>query len=116
VFVWISDDTLWVDIERYKQRDESVYEYFTDKELQILGWKNLESFYIWWTAKKSLIKYMELWIDDIYDIEIIRVIKEDNVIWGLEFNLVIMMKFEENYFKAYSGKLIKEKIFYSAVI
>jgi phosphopantetheinyl transferase len=81
-----------------------------------LGWKNLESFYLWWTAKESLIKYMELGIDDIYDIEIIRVIKEQNEIWGIIFSNVLMMKFEENYFKAYSGNMEEGQIYYSAVI
>lgn len=57
IFVWISDDFLWLDIEKYKERDESVFEYFTDRELDILGWKNFTSFYTWWTAKESLIKF-----------------------------------------------------------
>ncbi|EKE29784.1 MAG: hypothetical protein ACD_2C00097G0007 [uncultured bacterium (gcode 4)] len=102
ILVWISNDTIWVAIEKLLDRDESDYGYFTPGELQTLGWKNQAAFHIWWTAKKSLIKYFESWIDDIYDIEIIRVTEERNVLWDIAFNLALVLKFEDNYFKVYS--------------
>ncbi|MDD2565556.1 MAG: hypothetical protein PHZ26_03115 [Candidatus Gracilibacteria bacterium] len=51
-----------------------------------------------------------------YDVEIFRIIEEKNVIGDVEFNLVLMLKFEDNYFKVFSGKDKEKQLYYSVVV
>lgn len=40
VFIWVSEEKLWVDIEIIKQRDISLLNSFLDIEYELLWWKN----------------------------------------------------------------------------
>lgn len=51
-----------------------------------------------------------------YDVEIFRIIEEKNVIGDVEFNLVLMLKFEDNYFKVFSWKDKEKQLYYSVVV
>lgn len=116
IFIWVSEKPIWVDIELITNRDVSVFEYFTNNEWNVLGEKNFDNFYLGWTAKESLLKYLELWIDNINNIDILRIIIESNKFWDVEFNKIIVLNYDWNYFKAYSWKNIKKLMFYSVVI
>lgn len=63
VFIWVSKENLWLDLEIFKERDLSLLVNFYDKEYNILWEKNWINFYILWTANESIIKYN---LDDNY--------------------------------------------------
>lgn len=72
VFVWVSDESIWVDIEIIKQRDISLLDNFAQWEYDILWWKNWVNFYSLWVAKESVIKKYLSNLDDINNISLIQ--------------------------------------------
>lgn len=73
VFVWVSKNMIWIDIEIYKERDSAVLDKFSIEEYELLWWKNWINFYILWTAKESIIKFNLLMLDDMSNIKLIKV-------------------------------------------
>jgi phosphopantetheinyl transferase len=45
-----------VDIEVIRPRDDSLFSSFSEKEWNVIGEKNWESFYLLWSAKEVLVK------------------------------------------------------------
>lgn len=113
VFVWISDKNFWLDIEIIKNRDNSVYDLFTDAEYNCLWWKILDNFYLLWTAKESLIKMLNLNLDDMKYI----FLRENKIInqsisWiNFKFENILVFNWEKYVVK--SGK--KSNLVYSLV-
>ena len=100
IFVWVSKQKIWLDIEILKKRDSSLLDIFQDKEYHLLWWKNWENFYTLWTGKESLIKY-NLWkLDDMQNLILEKVIFEKNIIGWLNFDKVLVI----NWKKVFSGK------------
>lgn len=75
VFLWISRNIIWVDIELYKERSIDFLDFFSEEEYCILLWKTWLNLYILWTAKESVIKYILSDFDDMKNI----VLKSFNV-------------------------------------
>ena len=104
VFVWISEEKIWVDIEILKKRDENLFEKFDKKEYEILGEKNWENFYILWTAKEAIIKYENLKLDDIEEIILENVeMFGKNISW-INFQKKLFLNFKNKKFIVYSWK------------
>ena len=104
VFVWISEEKIWVDIEILKKRDENLLEKFDKKEYEILGEKNWENFYILWTAKEAIIKYENLKLDDIEEIILENVeMFGKNISW-INFQKKLFLNFKNKKFIVYSWK------------
>lgn len=57
VFCATDVNSIWIDIEILKERDESLFATFSDMDYKMLGWKNWKNFYILWTAHESMQKY-----------------------------------------------------------
>ena len=90
VFIWVSDYNIWVDIEIFKKRDMSLLDTFSDREYELIWWKNWKSFYILWTSKESIIKYLWWYLDDINGYNLIKIEKiNKNISWVL-FNLKLI--------------------------
>ena len=89
IFLWISRNIIWVDIELYKERSIDFLDFFSKEEYNILWWKTWLNLYILWTAKESVIKYM-LWnLDDMkyLSLEWFKVTSE-NIYWiNFTYNL-----------------------------
>lgn len=85
VFFWVSDKALWIDIEIYKQRDNSLFDTFRSEDYQKIWWKNWDSFYILWTAYEAIIKYDREtnYKTDMYVLK--NISREDFSISGIEF-------------------------------
>ena len=82
VFIWVNNSKIWLDIELNKNRDESLLNKFNIKEYSILWWKNWDNFYLLWTSKESIIKYLNLGLDNIEDVILIKEeILEENIWW-----------------------------------
>jgi len=96
VFVWISDTQIWVDIEFYKERDNSVLDYFLDSEYELLGWKNWSNFYVLWTAKESVIKYNLSNLDNINGIKLLELISNEQIISDLKFSKKLLFNYKNN--------------------
>ncbi len=70
IFIWVSKEKIWIDLEILKKRDPSLLEKFKNEEYQTLWEKNWQNFYYLWTAKESIIK-KELWnLNNIPEIKI----------------------------------------------
>lgn len=111
VFVWISKDKIWLDIEVYKERDTSLLDKFNLEEYNLLGWKNWNNFYILWTAKESIIKY-NLWkLDYIKGIKLISTSSHiKNISW---INFTDELVFLFNWLVYYVYSWDSDDIFYS---
>jgi len=119
VFVWISKEKIWVDVEILKKRDENLLEKFKKEEYGILDWKNCrdtpcgypcyspknwENFYILWTAKEAIIKYENLKLDNIEEIILENVeMFGKNISW-LNFEKKLFLRFKNKNFIVYSWK------------
>jgi len=114
VFIWISKNKLWVDIEKYKERDISLLIQFDDSEYEILWWKNWNNFYILWTAKESIIKYNLCKLDDIKNMNLILYNNINTVISWITFTRRLVIIF--NWVRYEVLNWIKWKNFYSICI
>ena len=72
VAVAISRKEIGIDLEILQERDKSLFNYFTEKEWSNLEGKNWQNFYILWTAKEALIKKLQLKLDNLRDINLIK--------------------------------------------
>lgn len=96
IFVWVSDDKIWIDVEIYKERDQSILDYFLDWEYELLGWKNWANFYVLWTAKESVIKYNLLDLDEINSIKLLEVISNEQIISDLKISKKLLFNYKNN--------------------
>lgn len=112
-FVWVYKDKIWVDIEVVKERDISMFNYFSEKEWEIVWWKSWEHFYILWTAKESIIKY-NLWkLDNITNIILISFKIKNKIIDKIVFDYELCFDF---WWKKYiSSVWKKDNLIYSIV-
>lgn len=87
VFLWIARNKIWLDIEYVKKRDKSLLDKFYNLEYKNLAFgKDWNSFYIIWTAKESLIKKLNLKLDDMENIWFEKYISDKNVDKYLIYN------------------------------
>lgn len=111
VFVWISDDKIWVDLEIYKERDISLLDQFTNLEYTLLWWKNWYNFYVLWTAKESIIKYNLLNLEELYEIELKEVSNNHKKINEIIFEKVLVLNYKSSINQVFFWK--KDDVFYS---
>lgn len=104
VFIWTSKNNIWVDIEILKERDINLLDKFREEEYSLLWWKNWKNFYILWTAKESIIKYLNLLLDNIEDIILIRSITNKQFISDLEFVHNLELQYKWDKLKVFSGE------------
>lgn len=57
VFIGVSKEKIWVDIEICKTRDISLLDTFETSDYSMLWEKKWENFYILWTSHESIVKY-----------------------------------------------------------
>ena len=86
VFVWVSDEKFWLDLEVIKNRDKNIFNIFSDEEYNILWWKTIENFYKIWTAKEAIIKKKLEQLDDMKNFILTWVEEQKNIFWEIEFN------------------------------
>jgi 4'-phosphopantetheinyl transferase EntD len=99
VFVWVSKQKFWLDLEIIKSRDKNVLNIFSDEEYRILWWKKIENFYKIWTVKEALIKY-NLWkLDDMEKLNLISLSDEKNIFWDIIFNQKLRISDKEIFSK-----------------
>lgn len=111
VYIWIDNKNIWVDIEIYKKRDKSVLNQFCDYEYDILWWKNWINFYILWTAKESIIKFI-LWnLDSIKSIKLQKFLDCNISIWNLHFSKELILNNNWDLFQVFFNK--NDSFFYS---
>ena len=104
VFVWVSDEKIWLDLEVIKPRDENLLDIFENIEYNILWWKNLENFYMLWTIKEALLKYNLAKLDDMKNFKLTWIEEQKNVFWEIEFNKKLKISGKEIFIK------IKDKL------
>ncbi len=114
VFVWVSDKKIWIDIEVYKERDISVLNQFDDEEYIVLWWKNFENFFILWTAKESVIKYIFGSLDDMKNIILKSVKDSKKTITWLDFTLFLSLNYKWQNRQVFFGR--KDDVFYSVCV
>ena len=103
VCIWVDNQKIAVDIEEYKIRDESLLSNFSQKEYDLLGSNDQWlSFYKIWTAKEALIKYLELGLDSMGDIQVRNVQGIKQIYSCEEFDLQITLEYDNNNFLIYS--------------
>lgn len=93
VFVWISKEKIWVDIEIYKERDKYLLDTFSIDEYNILWWKNRTNFYILWTAKESFIKYNLLELNEMEEIKLVNKKNVNIESNNLKFSMKLLLDF-----------------------
>ncbi len=114
VFIWVSTEMIWVDIEVYKERDLSLLNQFNNEEYVLLWWKNWINFYILWIAKESIIKY-NLWkLDDIWDVKLIKINDIEKVIDGVIFIKELLFDYKISQKQVFFWR--KDDVFYSVCI
>jgi len=99
VFVWVSDEKFWLDLEIIKNRDKNIFNIFSDEEYNILWWKKIKNFYILWTAKESIIKKNLAKLDDMKNYILTWVEEEKNIFWEIEFNQKLKISGKEIFTK-----------------
>lgn len=110
VFIWTSNKKIWIDIEILKERDKHLLSKFKREEFDLLGWKSWINFYILWTAKESIIKYLNLKLDDITDIILTNYDNISENKWWLTFSKKMKFNYKGNINLVYSWR-DKEIIF-----
>lgn len=114
IFVWVSKQKIWIDLEKFRERTIEVLNIFTRKEYEILWGKNYHNFYILWTAKESVIKY-NLWnLNNMENIKLIKIIDANIIISWISFIRKLFLYFEWEIFEVLFGK--EENIYYSICI
>ncbi len=78
----ISETPTGIDIAEYRERDISLLDTQSDEEYDILWGKDWEHFYILWTAKESLIKFIGNTLDDMEDISLLEKISDSESLFG----------------------------------
>jgi len=124
VFIWTSENKIWVDIEIFKIRDKNLLNKFNKEEYNILSWNktqrakalcwkaiNFENFYILWTGKESIIKYENLILDNIEEILLKKIENINLEISWIKFNKKLFLEFWGKIFEVISGR--DRDIFYS---
>jgi len=104
VFVWVSDEKIWLDLEVIKPRDENLLDIFKNIEYNILWWKSLKNFYMLWTIKEALLKYNLAKLDDMKNFKLTWIEEQKNVFWEIEFNKKLKISGKEIFIK------IKDKL------
>ena len=95
VFIWVSNKNIWIDIEIFKERDISLLEVFSYEEYNKLWWKNWQNFYILWTAKESIIKYLKWNLEEINNYKLIKVKKINKIFSEICFNYKLFFETEK---------------------
>lgn len=111
VFIWIDDKKIWIDIEFFKERDISVLDQFYYREYNLIWWKNWNNFYTIWTAKESVIKYLNLVLDDMKNTELIRVKNMEKTINKIDFTKTLSLNYKSQQLQVFFW--VKDNIFYS---
>lgn len=93
VFVWVSNEKIWVDIEIYKDRDLSLLDTFSIDEYNILWWKTWTNFYILWTAKESFIKSMLFELKEMDEIKLVNKKDINKELNNLNFSMELLLDF-----------------------
>ncbi|MDD3302767.1 MAG: 4'-phosphopantetheinyl transferase superfamily protein [Candidatus Gracilibacteria bacterium] len=104
IFVGVSDDKIGIDVEIYKERDQSILDYFLDGEYELLGGKNWANFYVLWTAKESVIKYNLLDLDEINSIKLLEVISNEQIISDLKISKKLLFNYKNNINQVFFGE------------
>jgi len=104
VFIGVSDIKVGVDIEKYKNRDESVLGIFSNMEYDLIWLKELNNFYLLWTAKESIIKLLDITLDDMKNIEAVNISKKNQKISDIIFNYESLFKYKDKIIKVLSWK------------
>lgn len=102
VFYWFSKEKLGVDMEFLKPRSKDFLEIFSKNEYEIIWGKSLENFYLMWTAKESIIKYVNGNLDDMWKIFLKKFWKRNIKISKMNFLYEAEYIFWENIFLVYS--------------
>ena len=89
----VSDTPTGIDIAEYNERNTSVLSAHQDDEYFLLWEKNWNNFYILWTSKEALIKAWGNTLDDIEDIQLIKIYEgATNIFWFHEKTYTIQQE------------------------
>ncbi len=94
VCIWVDTKKISVDVEILKIRFQSVLDTFSEAEYAIFGERRWVEFYIMWTAKEALIKYLGLNLDTMWDIQILKAQEENVRIWTQIFDLKLELYYD----------------------
>lgn len=103
ILVWVGNTPLWVDIEKYKIRDNSLMKFFSNDIWNKIWEKNWDNYYRLWTIYESSIKYYLLWVDDMSDIFINNISNSEIIINWIKFLSKSNMVYKNEKFVVYSG-------------
>lgn len=92
IFVWVWDKLLWVDIEVFKERDDSLLNIFSQGNYDALWWKDWNNFYILWTGKEVVVKKRLSTIEKLDTINIVQVEKSEKIFDGISFTNKIFIE------------------------
>lgn len=92
VIAWISDTPLWCDIEIYKEKSPELLNFFNPQEYRKIWEINWENFYFLWTAKESVIKYIQADLDAIQWFSCTKVMEEEVTIWEVAFSKMLTLQ------------------------
>jgi len=107
VFVAISKEKIWIDIEIIKKRDISLLNTFKNSEYKLLWWKNWKNFYVLWTAKEAIIKKNLGNLDDMKNLVLEKKLFKSKKILDFVFEKELLFSWQKAYF------IIENNIVYS---
>jgi phosphopantetheinyl transferase len=72
------------------------------EEYKLIWWENEINFYRLWTIKESVIKLNLSWMDNLDKIKISKILKKNNILENINFDLEIYWNFENKNFICYN--------------
>ncbi len=94
IAIAVSGEPVGIDLEIITARDESLFSFFKPYEWEKLGEKTWGNFYRLWTAKEALTKKLNLDLDRMKNISLIK-INKDNLLLeynGVRYEIQVFMK------------------------
>ena len=105
ILVWVSKKPVWIDIEKYKYRDTLFFDQCLEEEWKCFNRKSWANFYVIWTAKEALFKYLKLKVFE--EMNMMQVVQSKaclkRISWII-FDKLITIKFFGEIYIIYSWK------------
>lgn len=119
IFVGIHTTKIWVDLEYKKKKKTDIYKIFSENEWMILDTiqayhptkEKIDFFYILWTSKESLIKFLWVNIDAVEKITLKKITLTESIFSQIKFSYILSLEYNNIVYKTYCGE--NSKVTYS---